>query len=239
VEESRSKPKTKDSAKNAAKPTTLAAKNGDTVTRIASRSDGTPEELKRLSGLRDPGRVNQDQETKLSGDGSRPTKLLKEHIVQRGETVGFLAKKYGVSSSAIMSANNLSSAHVLRAGQALLIPVSGSVTLQEYTVKEGDTLSELAQRFGSDTDQIKNSNHLDDANYLSQGQKLNIPTIQEGSGNQNLAGRWITYVVKKGDTLWDIARAFGVLMEKLMVWNDLGMRSSLQVGDRIRIFLTD
>jgi LysM repeat protein len=74
-------------------------------------------------------------------------------------------------------------------------------------------------------------------NNLQTGQRLNIPTEKGRMDQTSLSGKWITYVVKRGDTLWDIAKAFGVLLEKLMLWNDMGSRSSLQVGDRIKIFL--
>lgn len=87
--------------------------------------------------------------------------------------------------------------------------------------------------------ETKKVNDLTDANYIMKRQKLNISSENEKTGTEKIAGRWITYVVKQGDTLWDMTRAFGVLMEKLMSWNNLGTHSKLRVGDRIRIFLID
>jgi LysM repeat protein len=109
--------------------------------------------------------------------------------------------------------------------------------MQSYTVKEGDTLTELAQRFQASTTEIKKTNTLANADHLRAGQKLNIPTENSKVDKMSLSGKWITYVVKRGDTLWDIAKSFGVMLEKLLLWNDLGSQTNLQVGDRLKIFL--
>ena len=213
-------------------------KEGDTLSRLAVKFNTTTQEIKRLNGLKSTDDIRKGETLKIaSPDASEPAGLLKDHIVKRGETLNDLSRKYGVSVSAIVSANNLSSAHILKVGQHLLIPTSSDVTMQSYTVKEGDSLSELAQRFQTDPLEIKKTNELANANRLQTGQRLNIPTERNKIGQASLSGRWITYVVKRGDTLWDIAKAFGVLLEKLMLWNDMGSRSSLQVGDQIRIFL--
>jgi membrane-bound lytic murein transglycosylase D len=219
--------------------TTYTVKRGDTLSELALKFNTSPQELKRLNGLKNTDRINKGQKLLIPGESPIPTMVLKEHIVKTGETLGYLATKYGVSVSAIMSANNLSSAHRLKVGQPLLIPVASDIALQKDTVKESDTLSELAQRFRTAVGETKKVNDLADANYITKGKKLNISTENEKTGTEKIAGRWITYVVKQGDTLWDIARAFGVLMEKLMSWNNLGAHSKLQVGDRIRIFLTE
>lgn len=213
-------------------------KKGDTLSQLAVKFNTTTQEIKRMNGLKDSDDIRKGEILEISSpDVPIPTVLLKEHLVKRGETLDDLSKKYGVSVSAIVSANNLSSAHVLKVGQHLLIPTSSDVTMQDYTVKEGDTLSELAQRFQTDPLEIKKTNDLTNADRLQTGQRLNIPTEKNRMDQASLSGRWITYVVKRGDTLWDIAKAFGVLIEKLMLWNDMGSHSSLQVGDRIRIFL--
>jgi len=212
-------------------------KKGDTLSELALKFNTSPQELKRLNGLKDTERINKGQKLLVRAETPVATKLLKEHIVKKGETLGYLATKYGVSVSTLMSANNLSSAHRLKAGQPLLIPVTSDVALQNYVVKEGDTLSELAEKFRTDMGGITKANDLSDANYVETGQKLNIPTPYV-STREEIAGKWITYVVRRGDTLWDIARAFGVLLEKLISWNNLSARSSLQVGDRLKIFLS-
>jgi LysM repeat protein len=138
-----------------------------------------------------------------------------------------------------MSANNLSKKNILKIGQHLLIPASSDVTLQTYTVKKGDTVSDLALRFGSSTSEIRKLNGLTNPHQIAKGQRLRVPA-RNGNGGEKIAnGRWITYVVKKGDSLWKIAKAFGVLMERLISWNNLSAPSKLKVGERIKIYTTD
>jgi len=80
---------------------------------------------------------------------------------------------------------------------------------------------------------------LSNLHSIKPGQTLRIPKRNGNGDREKIQGRWITYVVKRGDSLWKIARAFGVLMEKIMKWNNLTSRSKLQVGDKIKIFTTN
>ena len=214
-------------------------KKGDTISGLAVRFNTTPGEIRRMNGLKNPHRIRAGQKLQIPQATSTTGGLLREHVVKRGENLSYLAQKYGVTVSTIASTNNLKNKHVLKVGQRLLIPVASDVALQSYTVKTGDTVSELAFRFGSNTSEIKRLNGLSNPHSIKKGQKLKIPTRNGNGGNRKANGRWITYVVKKGDTLWDIARAFGVLMEGLIQWNNLGSPSRLRVGDEIKVFLTN
>jgi membrane-bound lytic murein transglycosylase D len=217
---------------------TYTVRRGDTLGKLAAKFDMTTDEIRRLNGLKNPHRIYPGQKLRVSpallssGGG-----LLKEHTVRKGENLSYLAKKYGVSVSAIVSVNNLSSKHVLKIGQRLLIPATSEVTLQSYKVRKGDTLSDLAARFGTSAGEIKKVNGLINPHQIRKGQKLKIPTRKGTGGKEKTNGRWITYVVKRGDSLWKIARAFGVLMEKLVRWNDLPSPSKLRVGDRLKVFV--
>lgn len=77
-------------------------------------------------------------------------------------------------------------------------PSSGSASSAEqvYTVKEGDTLSKIAAKYGTTYQKLASYNGIADPNKISVGQKIRIP----GSGVK-------TYTVKKGDSLWAIAAA--------------------------------
>lgn len=216
---------------------TYMVKRGDTLGRLAAKFGTTTDKIKRLNGLRNPHRIYPGQKLKVPGTSVNSSGLFKDHVVKKGENLSYLAKKYGVSVSALMTANNLSSIHVLKIGQRLLIPASSEVTVQTYRVKKGDTLSDLAARFGTSAGEIKKVNGLSNPHRIRKGQKLKIPTRKGTGGKEKTNGRWITYVVKRGDSLWKIARAFGVLMEKLVRWNDLPSPSKLRVGDRLKVFV--
>jgi membrane-bound lytic murein transglycosylase D len=216
---------------------TYTVKRGDTLGRLAARFNTSADEIRRLNGLKNPHRIYPGQRLKVPGASPSSSGLFKDHVVKKGENLSYLAEKYKVSVSALMTANNLRSKHVLKIGQRLLIPATSEVTVQTYRVKRGDTLSDLAARFGTSAGEIKKVNGLNNPHRIRKGQELKIPTRNGAKEKSN--GRWITYVVKRGDSLWKIARAFGVLMEKLVRWNNLASPSKLRVGDNIKVFVAD
>lgn len=99
-----------------------------------------------------------------------------EYVVRAGDTLWLLAQRYGTTVDAIMRLNGLTSDE-LSIGQVLRIPTgsSSSPSYFEYTVRSGDTLWLLAQRFGTTVDAIMNLNSLT-GSALSIGQVLRIPS---------------------------------------------------------------
>ena len=98
-----------------------------------------------------------------------------EYVVRSGDTLWLLAQRYGTTVDAIKRLNGLTSDN-LSIGQTLKIPagVSTGGSYFEYTVRSGDTLWLLAQRFGTTVDAIKSLNGLS-SNILNIGQVLRIP----------------------------------------------------------------
>jgi membrane-bound lytic murein transglycosylase D len=230
----------KKTSSSSGRSNTYTVKKGDTLSELALSFGTTVNEIRRLNGLKSSSRIYVGQRLKLSGARSpRSGGLFTEHVVKKGENLSYLAGKYGVTLSAILAANNLDSKGILRVGQRLLIPSSSQVDVETYVVKKGDTISDLALRFGSSAGDIKRLNGLEDLHYIHPGQKLKIPSGNGSREHHQGGGRWITYVVKRGDSLWRIARVFGVLMEKIIQWNDLISPSHLQIGDEIRILTTN
>lgn len=114
-----------------------------------------------------------------------------------------------------------------------------------YVVKEGDTLDKIAKSFGVTIKQLKTWNKLR-SNTINVKQELIVhtdaanirlthqqPSSTEKSGI--LEKDRIVYVVKKGDTLWDIARAHSVTESQLRAWNKLA-GSHLRVGQELVIY---
>ncbi len=94
-----------------------------------------------------------------------------------------------------------------------------------YTVRPGDTLWLLAQRFGTTVDAIRNLNSLT-TSILNIGQVLKIPV--------NTSQSYFEYTVRSGDTLWLLARRFGTTVEEIRRLNGL-TGSSLNIGQVLRI----
>jgi membrane-bound lytic murein transglycosylase D len=207
--------------------TFYTVKKGEALSLIASKFGTTANEIKKLNGLRNTNHINKGQKLKIPATNAVEDGVFVEHEVKKGETLSYLAGKYGVSVSAIMEANDLTDRHMLKTGEYLLIPANLTLTdvrkktaekkITLYTSKKVDTLS------------------LENLNLAKKGQKLSIPVTDPEINLRGSEGRWIVYIVKKGDTLWDIARKFGVLLETLIRWNDVEVPSRIKVGDAIKI----
>lgn len=96
---------------------------------------------------------------------------ISTYIVHAGDTVGGVAKLFGVTAGTIRSANDLSSGSVLQVGQKLVIlPITGI----NYTVRKGDTLESIAKSHGGDPAEIASYNGVDNST-LAAGVSIIIP----------------------------------------------------------------
>ncbi len=102
---------------------------------------------------------------------------------------------------------------------------SGSGTPLTYTVKAGDSLWLIAQRFGTTVDAIKQLNGLT-SNLINVGQVLKIPSSQSAP--------YIEYTVRSGDTLWLLSRRYDTTVDAIKKLNGL-TSDSLSIGQVLRI----
>ena len=100
-----------------------------------------------------------------------------------------------------------------------------------YTVQSGDSLWSIAKRYNVTVDALKSANKLT-TNVLSIGQVLKIP--ESVVGDNNISENEIIYVVAPGDSLWAIARQYGVTVDQLKQTNNL-VSDLLTVGMELKI----
>jgi len=144
-----------------------------------------------------------------------------EYIVQAGDTLWGIAQRFGTTVDAIRTLNNLTT-DTLMIGQILRIPSAGATTPSfTHTVQSGDTLWQLAQRFGTTVDAIKALNNLT-SDALMIGQTLQIPSTS------------IIHTVQPGDTLWQLAQRFGTTVDDIRALNNL-TNDVLMIGQRLII----
>lgn len=153
--------------------TEYIVRSGDTLWLLARRYNTTVDAIKRLNGLTSDN-LSIGQVLKIPTTGSTGGSYF-EYAVRSGDTLWLLAQRYGTTVDAIKRLNGLNS-DILNIGQVLKIPASGSAggSYFEYTVRSGDTLWLLAQRFGTTVDAIKRLNGLS-SDILNIGQVLRIP----------------------------------------------------------------
>jgi membrane-bound lytic murein transglycosylase D len=100
------------------------------------------------------------------------------HRISKGETLSSIAKRYKTTVAAISKANNIRNRRLIRIGQRLKIPLSGGKVYaaksgETYTVKKGDSLWLIAQKFNTDVETLKRINNLKSSNIVV-GQTINL-----------------------------------------------------------------
>jgi len=165
------------------------------------------------------------------------------HRVRRGETLSIIARKYRTRVRSIMRANNLHSSHYIVAGRLLKIPQrgykysrraakSGTVAgASGHTVKRGDSLWNIANRYGTTTKKIQELNNLQ-TTELHIGQVLKLP----GNGNNSPPDKdYRVYEVKPGDSPFTIAQQHNMALSKFLHINRLSARSTIYPGQQLYI----
>jgi putative chitinase len=154
------------------------------------------------------------------------------HIVQRGETLTGIARRYGTTVQALATTNHIANPHLIYAGQRLVVPCGSTSPSPEgwvYVVRSGDTLSGIAYRFGVSTYAIARVNRLPNPNLIYAGQRLVIP----GGGSHVPGGVW--YTVRPGDSLSSIAWRYGVSVWTLAKVNKLSNPNLIYAGQKLYI----
>ncbi|MEZ4733983.1 MAG: LysM peptidoglycan-binding domain-containing protein [Caldilineaceae bacterium] len=149
------------------------------------------------------------------------------HIVQRGDTLSAIARRYGVTVEALVAYNSLSSTTIY-VGQRLLIPGQSAPTYPiTYIVQRGDTLYKIARRYDTTVAALMQVNNLR-AETIYVGQRLTISVA--GDPNQPL----LYHTVQRGDTLSALARRYNVSVAAMRAANGL-TSDAIYVGQRLLI----
>ncbi|MFI1582821.1 LysM peptidoglycan-binding domain-containing protein [Embleya sp. NPDC020630] len=94
-----------------------------------------------------------------------------------------------------------------------------------YVVQSGDTLTAIANMFGTTIDQLVKWNNISNPNLINTGQKLIV--------NESDTPHDTFYTVKSGDTLTAIAHRFGTTIEQLVKWNGIPDPDLIKVAQRL------
>lgn len=198
---------------NAQTSITHTVRRGDTLSKLASQYGTTVSAIQQANGLNGT-RIGRGQRLKIPS--GRIT-----HTVRRGENLGMLAQRYGTTVQNIRSANNLRS-NTIYPGQKLLVGGT-SAHATTHTVRRGENLGLIAERYGTTVRDIMNANNLR-STRIYPGQKLSI-------GGTNTR---IVHTVKRGENLTRIAQRYGTTVQSIRNINNL-RSTRIYPGQRLSI----
>ncbi|UZR92575.1 LysM peptidoglycan-binding domain-containing protein [Chondrinema litorale] len=172
------------------------------------------------------------------------------YAVRRGDSLYSIAKKYNTTPQQLLLLNGLNANQSIYIGQQLKVKadskLSGSTTttvptvssitgnIQYYTVKTGDSLYAIAQKFDTSADAIQQQNGLSASTSIYPGQRLVIPS----GGTQTTTTQTEQsdyYTVQKGDTLYAIAQKYNTTPQYILQLNNLSTQSRLYIGQELKI----
>lgn len=169
--------------------------------------------------------------------------------VARGDTLIGVARRHHIDTATIRRFNKLDG-DMLKIGQVLLIPGSSQATTGPsldrgvaargshksfYTVRAGDTLSQIANRHSVSTKQLIRWNRLESSHLIKPGQRLAI--WKQAPSAANGIVRKVGYKVRSGDSLSRIASRFKLTVADIMEWNALGRSNYLRPGQSLTLYV--
>lgn len=183
--------------------------------------------------------------------GAEDMIVWREIRVRRGDTLSHLARRHGTTVRELREANNLRN-DFLRVGQKLRLADNGRTPqnsphaeryaqlerLQQrllptkrfqHQVRPGENLWVIARRYGVSVDELQRWNGLGGDSLIRPGDRILVNMTQPGSSQNR------EYTVRRGDSLWTIARRHDVSVRELMRWNGLNEGAILRPGQTLTI----
>ncbi|MBR6949208.1 MAG: LysM peptidoglycan-binding domain-containing protein [Bacilli bacterium] len=216
-------------------------KSGDTVYGISKQFGVEAIEISKLNNLYSSN-IQVGQVLKIPNkQGTNPNGLF-TYTVKKGDSLYSIARVYETTVNEIIKLNHLTNTN-LSIGQQLSIPETDfSVTTKPnyttYTVKKGDTLYSISNKYGIPVNTLIVDNALKNTT-LSIGQVLNIripstTIVEECYGEDYTPPNQITYIVKSGDSLYSIAKKYNTSVDNIKRKNNL-TTNNLSIGQKLII----
>ena len=175
------------------------------------------------------------------------------HKIRRGETLGLIAAKYGVSVNQLRDWNNISGNKIMSGKNLRIYPdgttnnfavnetkntVTTKNNIYKYKVKRGDNLSEISEKFGVTVPQLKKWNNISGDN-IAAGKTLKIynstTSSSYGDNTTKNSSNVNYYKIKPGDSIGGIAEKYGVKVSDIRNWNNISGNKIL-AGSTLKIY---
>ena len=242
-------------------------KGGDTLSRIARQFNTTVNKLATLNDIRNVNRIyvgqrllvrqpaeQQQQQATPKRTENNTTTNSNTYTVKSGDTLSGIAGKFNTTYTQLAQLNHISNPNVIHVGQVLTLhqtTAQNTTNHQEsqqnkqvttsangtYTVKSGDTLSQIAARFNTTTSALASTNHISNPNLIEVGQQLRInnsASAQKTTSRHSNTNNG-NYVVQSGDSLSKIAAYHGLNWRSIAAKNNIQSPYTIFVGQRLSL----
>ena len=242
-------------------------KGGDTLSRIARQFNTTVNKLATLNDIRNVNRIyvgqrllvrqpaeQQQQQTTPKRTETNTTTNSNTYTVKSGDTLSGIAGKFNTTYTQLAQLNHISNPNVIHVGQVLTLhqtTAQNTTNHQEsqqnkqvttsangtYTVKSGDTLSQIAARFNTTTSALASTNHISNPNLIEVGQQLRInnsASAQKTTSRHSNTNNG-NYVVQSGDSLSKIAAYHGLNWRSIAAKNNIQSPYTIFVGQHLSL----
>uniref|UniRef100_UPI00333E78CA LysM peptidoglycan-binding domain-containing protein n=1 Tax=Tissierella praeacuta TaxID=43131 RepID=UPI00333E78CA len=214
-------------------------RSGDTLFNLANRFNTTVEAILRANPGIDPNNLQVGQVICIPSTPTPPTCPTGTfaYTIRSGDTLFNLANRFNTTVEAILRANPGIDPNNLQVGQVICIPSTPTpptcpTGTFAYTIRSGDTLFNLANRFNTTVEAILRANPGIDPNNLQVGQVICIPSTPTPP---TCPTGTFAYTIRSGDTLFNLANRFNTTVEAILRANPGIDPNNLQVGQVICI----
>ncbi len=236
----------------------VVVRSGETLSELAERHGVSLSGLMQANGISNPDHVMVGQTLVIPGaarSGQRASSGRGGKVtVQPGDTLSEIAAREGVGLTALMQANGLGNADHVMVGEQLVIPGGGrsssaasasaarkSTPTAPYTVKSGETLSDIAAHFGTSTQRLIQINGISDPDHVMAGSRLQIPVrpgarpVAPSSSPAKGSATAKEHLVSPGESLGDIASRYGTSVARLSALNGIDDPDLVPAGMRLKL----
>ena len=206
-------------------------KRGDTLYSIARDNNISVAELKNINNITNNTiYVGQELYLKNKIVEEEPSENDDIYVVKKGDTLYSISKKLNISINTLKALNKLNTNEIYVGQQLILSNDKNTEEYDVYTVKKGDSLWSISQKYNISVKELIELNNLNNLT-LQINQKLKVPKtiIIEPEENDTEI-----YIVEKNDTLWSISRKFNISVNELKELNNL-TSNLLSIGQELKI----
>ncbi len=207
---------------------------GETLSEIAGKYEVSLKAILAANDLRPDAPIYPDQKIRIPGARlASAGNSMAVHKVKRGDTISGIASRHGVSTSAVLAANDLDSSSRIYPGQEILIPVSGAagscVNPRVHEVRSGESIYSIAEKYSLSCEEVMALNNLDASAVIYPGQMITISRSDPAPPSSR------QHTVSSGETVSQIAERYGVSTRDVLKLNGLGSRDRIYPGQTIKI----